>query len=430
MNKRLSIFKLTITSVFLGAFLSFAPNVFASTLTLSPGSVTTAPGQTFTVTVRLNASGDNVNAVSAYLNYPANLVDAVSINDSSSAFSIKAAGDIGGGQVKISRGNFSGLSGNLSVASITFRGKAVGKGSISFAGGSKAPRTSDHSDSLDLSKSGAAAINVVASLPKASGSPVSTAAKPQISGLDFTNVASNSATVVWKTDVLADSEVEFGTDGTTYFANTSNAKLVTDHSVALVSPLFSAGQIFHVRVISKDAKGNASTSDDKLLHFKGAAMKVKVTDVNNVPVNNAQIYLFSDPLQTFTNQNGDAYYGDVVPGKHTLLVKFGTYEKSNDITVANSGEVQTFGIKMPISIAQATGQGISKTQIYTIAGVVLALIIVAAIVVIIIIRRRSGGGGPKPAATVESHPVASPPFTAPPPQDTTAAPTPNPVIYQ
>lgn len=425
--KRLSIFKLAIASAFLGAFLSLAPNAFASTLTLSPGTVSTAPGQTFTVIVRLNAGGDNVNAVAAYLNYPSNLVDAISIKDSSSAFSIKAASDFGGGSVRISRGNFSGISGNLYVASVTFKAKAVGKGSISFVGGSKAPRTSDHSDSLDLSKSGGTTINVLASLPQSSASPVSTTTKPEISGLDFTNVATNSATVVWKTNTPTDSLVEFGTDGTSYFGNVSNSKLVTDHSIFLSSPLFTAGQIFHVRVTSKDAKGNESISDDKQLHFKGAAMKVKLTDVNNVPVNNAQIYLFSDPLQTFTNQNGDAYYADVVPGKHTLLVKFGTYEKSNDITVADSENVQTFGIKMPISIAQATGQGINKNQIFMIGGIVLAVIIVV-IIIFVLIKKRASGQGPTNPKPVVNQPVIAPPFVSP-SQDTTT-PSQKPVIYQ
>ena len=138
-----------IIPIFIISSIVLSGSAFASTLHLSPSSSTVGVGSTMSVQVRLNTAGESVNGISAYLSYPADKLDVAWISYGS-AFSIAAEGAYGGGGIRISRGNISGVSGNLLIATIGFRGKAQGSGTVSFIGGSAAPRASDSSDSLNL----------------------------------------------------------------------------------------------------------------------------------------------------------------------------------------------------------------------------------------------------------------------------------------
>lgn len=103
-------------------------------LLLSPAKSTISAGQTFTIQVRENSGTTTVNAVQADLTYPTDKLTLDSIDDSTSAFGIKAASTMGTGTLEIARGNTTPLSGNQLVANLTFTAKAAkGNASVSFA---------------------------------------------------------------------------------------------------------------------------------------------------------------------------------------------------------------------------------------------------------------------------------------------------------
>ena len=86
---------------------------------------------------------------------------------------------------------------------------------------------------------------------------------PVISNVLTSNVGSTTATILWKTDEAADSQVEYGTT-TGYGTLTAlNSVLVASHSQDLTG--LTAGTTYHYRVISKDAAGNSATSSDATL---------------------------------------------------------------------------------------------------------------------------------------------------------------------
>jgi phosphodiesterase/alkaline phosphatase D-like protein len=83
---------------------------------------------------------------------------------------------------------------------------------------------------------------------------------PQITGVGATGVTSGSATVVWATNEISDTQVEYGL--TTTYGSTTNVDpaLVTSHSASLAG--LAAGTTYHYRVKSRDAAGNLAISSD------------------------------------------------------------------------------------------------------------------------------------------------------------------------
>jgi len=125
---------------------------FASTLYLSQNSGLLTSGNTFSVDVVLDTNSESINGISAYLSYPTDKLEVTGISYGT-AFPVEAAEIDTNGIIEISRGSYTGEVGNVSVATISFIAKEQGQAAISFVNGSAAPRTSDSSDSLDLSQS-------------------------------------------------------------------------------------------------------------------------------------------------------------------------------------------------------------------------------------------------------------------------------------
>ena len=83
---------------------------------------------------------------------------------------------------------------------------------------------------------------------------------PAISGIASNSITSNSASLVWTTDELSDSQVQYGIS-TAYGSSTSkNITMVTLHNQGLTGLLPST--TYHFRVLSMDAAGNLATSGD------------------------------------------------------------------------------------------------------------------------------------------------------------------------
>ncbi len=83
---------------------------------------------------------------------------------------------------------------------------------------------------------------------------------PLLSEMSADNITDTLAVITWRSNEPASSQIEYGTD-TSYGNNTLlSSTLVTEHQLTL-SDLLPALD-YHYRVISKDAAGNTTTSDD------------------------------------------------------------------------------------------------------------------------------------------------------------------------
>lgn len=88
-----------------------------------------------------------------------------------------------------------------------------------------------------------------------------------VSGVTTSNITDSNATVKWKTDKAASSQVEYGTTGAYGSATPLDSKTVSDHSVTLTG--LKPNTLYHFRVKSKDASGSEATSQDQTLTTRG-----------------------------------------------------------------------------------------------------------------------------------------------------------------
>lgn len=115
--------------------------LFAANITLTPSSVTTSVGKTFTLDVLVNNNQDTINAVSASISFPADVLSVTALSKSGSFINLWAEepsysnsnGTVSLEGVALNPG-FSGASGK--VISITFRAKQEGNISIVAKSGS------------------------------------------------------------------------------------------------------------------------------------------------------------------------------------------------------------------------------------------------------------------------------------------------------
>ncbi|MBI2049513.1 hypothetical protein HYT32_01185 [Candidatus Roizmanbacteria bacterium] len=140
-----------LTSLVLVLFV--ANPAFASNFYLSSDSADITLGDAVVpVRVVIDTKSESVNGISAFLRYPNDKLEVAWISYGE-AFPIQAAEINENGIIEISRGSIEGEVGNVTIATIGFKGISEGEGSISFTEGSAAPRTVDSTDSLNLEES-------------------------------------------------------------------------------------------------------------------------------------------------------------------------------------------------------------------------------------------------------------------------------------
>ena len=83
---------------------------------------------------------------------------------------------------------------------------------------------------------------------------------PVISDVVSSNVTSSSATITWRTDESADTQVEYGTTASYGLTTALNGSMATTHSQTLNG--LKPNTTYHFRVKSSDAAGNAAASED------------------------------------------------------------------------------------------------------------------------------------------------------------------------
>ena len=391
--------KLLITLVFTFSLLLFVPSAHASTLYLSPGSANIPQGSVVSVAVGINTAGESINGISAYLSYPQDKLEVAWITYGGS-FAIAAEGAYGGGGIRISRGSISGVVGSVNVATIGFRGKSQGTATVTFIGGSGAPRTSDSSDSLNLGGSTGGTFTVTAPV---SGGQTGTAAPiapssakdqkaPNISNVQVSLISTTSATISWTTDEKADSTIEYGLFKDRYILSENNKNLLTDHSIVLQGAALTPGALMHFRVKSNDAAGNEGVGNDLTVQLKGYTVSIKVFDIYSKPVRDTQIFLYTNPLRSKTSLTGEAVFTDVTPGKHLVVVKL-----SNNLDKTGEIDVQDFPLAQTFTLAVNTK--LSETGYLYLGLAVMGLIGMAVLVITIIVllkrKQKSPTSNPK-----------------------------------
>lgn len=372
--------KTLITAIFLFLFLAFPKLASASTLHLSPGSGTIPQGGALSVRVTLSTGGEGVNGVSAYVSYSSDTVNATV--SCAGAFAIGAECSAGGGSIRISRGSINPVSGNVTVGTITLKGKTQGNATVSFVGGSGAPRASDSSDSLDLggSSGGAYTIGPPQASTGSQGEQSQTATTqqdttaPKISDVATSEVTSKSARISWKTDKPTDSVVEYGLEEGKYFLTRGDTALATDHGITLEGPLLTPGVQIHLRVLSKDAHDNKSEGADVALQLLGFTVQLTILDEKHKPLKHVDVELFSDVQKATTDENGLVTFDNVTLGKHVVIVKSGNLEKSFPISVSDALQTQSF----PLT---ASGMGKPLLEplymlIIAYAGIIIGIVVV------------------------------------------------------
>jgi hypothetical protein len=119
------------------------------TIYLNPSSAVIAPNGTVTVDVRENSGTTSVNAVQANFSYPTTLLTFVSMDTTTSAFSIAAEGSGSAGQVKIGRGTTTPVTGDQLVGKVTFQAGATGgAAAMAFTSGTSLVNSSTNQDIL------------------------------------------------------------------------------------------------------------------------------------------------------------------------------------------------------------------------------------------------------------------------------------------
>jgi Cohesin domain len=113
--------------------------VRAADLAIAPSTGSYGVGQTFTVTVRANPNGDNVNAVEATLRFDPRLLSVVSVGKTGSAFSLwttEPTFSNAAGTVTFGGGSPSPFTVASNIVTVTFRTLAQGSATVSFSGAS------------------------------------------------------------------------------------------------------------------------------------------------------------------------------------------------------------------------------------------------------------------------------------------------------
>ena len=111
-------------------------------------------------------------------------------------------------------------------------------------------------------------------IPSTTTPPIVSSAPLTISSITTKNITSTGATIEWKTNIGATSQILFGTTSGIYLSSTvTDSNLSTTHSVSLSGLL--ANKKIYYQVVSVDAKGNKVTSNES--SFQVATVSITTT---------------------------------------------------------------------------------------------------------------------------------------------------------
>jgi hypothetical protein len=149
---------------------------------------------------------------------------------------------------------------------------------------------------------------------------------PVISGVTASGISASGATINWSTNEASDGQVEYGST-TSYGTLTAvNASLATVHSETLTG--LNASTVYHYRVRSKDAGGNAAVSGD--FQFTTTAKPIQTLTISGVGI--FSIKSTSATINWTTNLPSNSQ------------VEYGTTNSYGSYTTLNSAQVTSHGV--------------------------------------------------------------------------------------
>jgi len=181
---------------------------------------------------------------------------------------------------------------------------------------------------------------------------------PVISGVTVAGISDTRAVVMWTTDELADSEVEYG-NGTAYGLQSTDASDTTVHSVVLegLKPMTQ----YHFRVKSTDVFGNgpAVSVDAKFTTAGNADTTGPV--ISNVKVTN--VTRTGATVTWTTNEPADSVveYGDSTSYGHNLSSKLNVISHMTVISGLSAGKTYHFRVASTDPAGNAASPGADGT---------------------------------------------------------------------
>ncbi len=151
---------------------------------------------------------------------------------------------------------------------------------------------------------------------------------------------------------------------TTVSTNTTNTT-----RTSLVSP-----------VVEESVK-EESTSQEEINPQGGYEVKIKVVDTNKKPVAGAKVEIHSKVQEAFTNSDGVAYFNEVEPGNHKVLIAYNNYKGEQYLNLA--GEVEEFNLTVTVKPENV----LLSPQLIWIVGIVILATAAVCFLVFLITKR-------------------------------------------
>lgn len=128
-----------VSAFLMSAFLILPTAVFGADISFSPSNSSKGVGEEFTVRVLVNPGGETINAAEGTISFDSSTLSVSRLSRDGSSFSLWTSDPSfsnSAGTISFSGGTPSAFSGQGTVLSVTFKGKAVGSGTVSMQNGS------------------------------------------------------------------------------------------------------------------------------------------------------------------------------------------------------------------------------------------------------------------------------------------------------
>lgn len=220
--------------LFVVIFASIGVYLFASsraagtaTLSLTPSTSSPALDSTFTITIYENSATVAVNAVQADLTYNTSLLQYISTDLATSAFSLTGQNSGGNGTINLGLANTTSRTGSQIVAVITFRAIGTGSAAVNFAGSSAIVNAATQNNELGTATGGTYSIADRTSPTTPSGVTVTSHTATTVT-ISWTGSTDNIGVTGYN---IFRNGTQVGTSTTTSYTNTGVAPGTYSYSV-------------------------------------------------------------------------------------------------------------------------------------------------------------------------------------------------------
>jgi phosphodiesterase/alkaline phosphatase D-like protein len=182
---------------------------------------------------------------------------------------------------------------------------------------------------------------------------------PVITDISATNIGQSSVVIIWNTDIISTTQVEYGIT-TSYGSSTNlNSNNVTSHSSTISN--LNSGTTYHYRVKSSNATGTKVSSDKTFTTLAGTALVISNVASSNVTTSGAVITWSTNDIS-----NSQVEYGTTTSyGSTTTLDPTLTMSHSVTLSGLNSNTAYHYRVK--------SGSVVSPDNTFTTGSTVITL---------------------------------------------------------